>query len=35
VLRFLARDLSPRLTLSLMAQYQPTAAMAGCPPFDR
>jgi Uncharacterized Fe-S protein PflX, homolog of pyruvate formate lyase activating proteins len=35
VLRFLADRLSPRLTLSLMAQYQPTAAVAGLPPFNR
>jgi len=35
VLRFLARELSPRLTLSLMAQYQPTAAMADCPQLNR
>lgn len=35
VLRFLARELSPRLTLSLMAQYQPTVATADCPPLDR
>lgn len=34
-LRFLAEELSPRLTLSLMAQYQPTAAVADLPPFDR
>lgn len=35
VLHFLAEQLSPRLSLSLMAQYQPTPAMAGCPPLDR
>ncbi|MCL2790319.1 MAG: 4Fe-4S cluster-binding domain-containing protein [Desulfobulbus sp.] len=35
VLRFLASRLSPRLTLSLMAQYQPTAAVADLPPFNR
>ncbi|MDR2549289.1 MAG: radical SAM protein [Desulfobulbus sp.] len=35
VLRFLAHELSPRLTLSLMAQYQPTAAMDNCPPLNR
>lgn len=34
-LRFLAETLSPRLTLSLMAQYQPTAAVADLPPFNR
>jgi len=34
-LRFLAGELSPRLTLSLMAQYQPTAAVADLPPFDQ
>lgn len=35
VLRFLARELSPRLTLSLMAQYRPTAAVAGHPQLGR
>ncbi|MCL1981387.1 MAG: 4Fe-4S cluster-binding domain-containing protein [Proteobacteria bacterium] len=35
VLRFLAHELSPRLTLSLMAQYQPTDAMAGWQPLNR
>lgn len=35
VLRFLARELSPRLTVSLMAQYRPTAAVADLPPFNR
>jgi len=35
VLRFLADELSPRLTLSLMSQYQPTAAVADLPPFNR
>ena len=35
VLRFLANVLSLRLTLSLMAQYQPTAAVACLPPFNR
>lgn len=35
VLRFLAATLSPRLTLSLMAQYQPTAAVVELPPLNR
>jgi len=35
VLRFLAGALSPRITLSLMSQYQPTAAVAELPPFNR
>lgn len=35
VLRFLARELSPRLTLSLMAQYYPTAAVADHPELGR
>lgn len=34
-LRFLAENLSPRITLSLMSQYQPIAAVAGLPPFNR
>jgi putative pyruvate formate lyase activating enzyme len=34
-LRFLADTLSPRLTLSLMSQYQPTAAVADLPPLNR
>ena len=34
-LRFLAGTLSPRLTLSLMSQYQPTAAVADLPPLNR
>ena len=35
VLRFLAESLSPRLTLSLMAQYNPTSLVAAEPPLDR
>lgn len=35
VLRFLARELSPRITLSLMSQYQPIAEVAGVKPLDR
>lgn len=35
VLRFLAEALSPRLSLSLMSQYQPTAAVADAPPLNR
>lgn len=35
VLRFLAESLSPRLTLSLMAQYNPTPLVATEPPLDR
>lgn len=34
-LRFLAEELSPRLSLSLMSQYQPTAAVADVPPLHR
>jgi putative pyruvate formate lyase activating enzyme len=34
-LRFLADSLSPRLTLSLMAQYQPTAGVADLAPLNR
>ncbi len=34
-LRFLAEALSPRITLSLMSQYQPTATMAKWAPFNR
>ena len=34
-LRFLAENLSPRITLSLMSQYQPTAAVSDLPPFNR
>jgi putative pyruvate formate lyase activating enzyme len=34
-LRFLVGTLSPRLTLSLMSQYQPTAAVANLPPLNR
>jgi len=35
VLRFLAETLSPKITLSLMSQYQPIAAVAGRPPLNR
>ncbi len=35
VLRFLARELSPKLALSLMSQYYPTAAVAGHPELGR
>ena len=35
VLRFLARELSPKLTLSLMAQYRPIAAVARHPQLGR
>lgn len=35
VLRFLARELSPRITLSLMAQYNPTPAVADEVPLNR
>lgn len=35
VLRFLADNLSPRLTLSLMSQYQPITAVNDLPPFNR
>lgn len=35
VLRFLAEELSCRLTLSLMSQYQPTLAVADDPPLNR
>ena len=35
VLRFLARELSPRLALSLMAQYRPIAAVAEISPLNR
>jgi putative pyruvate formate lyase activating enzyme len=35
VLRFLADNLSNRIALSLMAQYQPTAAVAGIAPLHR
>ncbi len=35
VLRFLAEELSPRLSLSLMSQYQPTAAVADDPSLNR
>ena len=35
VIRLLAEQLSPKITLSLMAQYQPTAAVAGLPPLNR
>lgn len=35
VLRFLAEELSPRLSLSLMSQYQPTNAVADDPPLNR
>jgi len=35
VLRFLATELSPRVTLSLMSQYRPIAAMADRPPLNR
>ena len=35
VLRFLAESLSPRLPLSLMAQYNPTPLVATEPPLDR
>lgn len=35
VLRFLAEELSPRITLSLMAQYRPIAAVAGLEPLNR
>jgi putative pyruvate formate lyase activating enzyme len=34
-LRFLAENLSPRITLSLMSQYQPIAAVSHLPPFNR
>jgi putative pyruvate formate lyase activating enzyme len=35
VLRFLAEELSPRLTLSLMSQYCPIDAVADQPPLNR
>jgi putative pyruvate formate lyase activating enzyme len=35
VLQFLARELSSRITLSLMSQYQPIAEVAGVEPLDR
>ena len=35
VLESLAAHLSPKITLSLMAQYQPTAAVAAMPPLHR
>jgi putative pyruvate formate lyase activating enzyme len=35
VLRFLAEDLSPRLTLSLMAQYRPIDLVVDQPPLNR
>ena len=35
VLRWLARHLSSRITLSLMSQYQPISAVADAPPLDR
>ncbi len=35
VLHFLARELSPRITLSLMSQYHPIAAVAGLEPLRR
>lgn len=35
VLRFLAAELSPRITLSLMSQYRPIAAVADRPPLNR
>lgn len=35
VLRFLAQELSPRITLSLMAQYWPTAPVQGHPTLGR
>ncbi|WP_448872676.1 radical SAM protein [Desulfobulbus propionicus] len=35
VLRFLAGELSSRITLSLMAQYQPNAEVAGLDPLGR
>jgi len=35
VLRFLADELSPRITLSLMSQYRPIAAVAGILPLNR
>jgi len=35
VLRFLAAELSPRVTLSLMSQYRPIAAVADQPPLNR
>lgn len=35
VLRFLAHELSPKLTLSLMAQYRPIAAVATHPDLGR
>lgn len=35
VLRFLAETLSPGITLSLMSQYQPIAAVADRPPLNR
>jgi putative pyruvate formate lyase activating enzyme len=35
VLRFLAENLSPRITLSLMSQYQPIAAVSHLSPFNR
>ncbi len=34
-LRFLAKNLSSRITLSLMSQYQPIAAVSNLPPFNR
>jgi putative pyruvate formate lyase activating enzyme len=34
-LRFLATTLSPRISLSLMSQYQPTSAVADLTPFNR
>jgi putative pyruvate formate lyase activating enzyme len=34
-LRFLATTLSPRISLSLMSQYQPTDAMSDMVPFNR
>ena len=35
VLRFLAEELSPRLAVSLMAQYNPTRGVADMPPLNR
>ena len=35
VMKLLAEHLSPRITLSLMAQYQPTPAVTGLPPLNR
>lgn len=35
VLRLLAKTLSPRITLSLMSQYRPIAAVADRPPLNR